>query len=152
MFKINDRVTVLVYNELPKAKRKTGIGKVCGKSGRIIDIALSAATNEYYYTVKIDGFKSESSIKFTDDMFVKEKEKTFHFEVITERNIVIARLLDEEDNIIAEGHGHIFNSTSAERYAQAASYAFTKLWHTFPNKPPRTRKTSSSFPVVKTTT
>lgn len=151
MLNINDRVTVLSYNALPKRKRNTGMAKVCNKSGTIIDVTLSSATNEYYYTIKFDRFRTTSTIKFTDDMLVKEKSKTYRFEVVTEDNIVIARLLDENDTIIAEGHGHIFNGNSAERYAQAASYAFSKLWGKFPDKPSRRKKSSAGCKMMKPT-
>jgi hypothetical protein len=71
-------------------------------------------------------------------MLVEERYTDSRFEIIVADNVVIARMYDGADKMIAEGHGHIFNGNTAARIAQATSFACKRLWKSFcPEAPER---------------
>ena len=140
MLKINDSVRVISYDKLPENLKNTGMGRVCNKHGYIVNKLYSTRDRRDYYTVQIDGFLSPSSIRFTEDMLIKDEPATYTFDVIIDGGVSIVRMKDINNNLIAEGHAHIFNGTGAERVAQATSYAAKRLFDSFfKDKLPRKR-------------
>lgn len=128
MFKINQRVTVVPYEQLPDSIRMRVYGRFCNKGGTVVDKLYSESEKKHYYKVLLDGAARPSSVRFTDDMLVEERYTDSRFEVIVASNVVIARMYDSKGNMIAEGHGHIFNGNTAARVAQATSFACKRLW------------------------
>lgn len=128
MYKIKQRVTVVPYEKLPDSMKKGAYGRFCNKGGIVVDKLYSQSEKKYYYKVLLDGTERPSAVRFTDDMLVEEHYTDSRFEVIVADNVVIARMYDSKDNMIAEGHGHIFNGNTAERVAQATSFACKRLW------------------------
>lgn len=140
MLKINDSVRVISYDKLPENLKNTGISRVCNKHGYILNKLYSTRDKRDYYTLQIEGFRSPSRILFTEDMLIKDDPATYSFDVVIDGGVSIVRMKDTNNNLIAEGHGHIFNGTGAERVAQATSFAAKRLFDSFcKDKPPRKR-------------
>ena len=131
MYEINQRVTVVSYKQLPDCIKNKAYGRFCDKGGTIVDKLYSQSEKKHYYKVLLDGAAKPSTIQFTEDMLVKECFTDSRFEIIVADNVVIARMYDGADKMIAEGHGHIFNGNTAARIAQATSFACKRLWKSF---------------------
>lgn len=124
--KINDRVKVKNFDNLPEDRRNRNWGKVGGKTGVVLDKLYSEAEQAYIYKLMLDGATAPSSIDFTDDMLEKVAGGgTISVLVTVEENLVIVRLY-QGDKEIRCNHGHIFHEGVAG-VAQAVSYASKRL-------------------------
>lgn len=129
MYNVNDRVVVVNYDAMPHNSKSRAIGRICGKHGVVVDRMYSAATKQHYYRVQLDEYPTVSTVKFSDDMLQQEKTEEFNIQISIVDSVVIARMFSPCGQPLSEGHGHIFNGTSSDRIAQAASYACRRMWN-----------------------
>lgn len=140
-FKIGDRVKVNYYNELPDSLKNRSVGRLCGKSGKVVDKLWSVSKDCTVYKVLLDGKTVASSIDFTEDSIslirlTLNKGESFKYEFDYCDNVVVAVLY--EDSIlgkkeVARGHGHIIHE-GVEGIAQAASYALKRIYYKISDK------------------
>ena len=128
MLNISNKVKIVSCEELAHIANKKEIHRYCNKKGIVTNKEYSPETDEYYYTILFDDSKNPSDIKFTENMLINLSYNRFHMDCIVEDNVVIARMFDSENHMVSEGHGHIFNGKGKERTAQAAHFAFYRLW------------------------
>lgn len=136
MYEINQRVSVVPYEQFPDSMKMGAYGRFCNKGGTVVDKLYSESEKKHYYKVLLDGAERPSAVHFTDDMLVEECYTDSRFEIIVADNVVIARMYDSKGKMIAEGHGHIFNGNTAARVAQATAFACKRLWESICPKAP----------------
>ena len=135
-FKIGDRVKVNYYNELPDSLKNRSVGRLCGKSGKVVDKLWSVAKDCTVYKVLLDGKTVASYIDFTEDSIslirlTLNKSESFKYEFDYCDNVVVAVLYEDSDlgkKEVARGHGHIIHE-GVEGIAQASSYALKMIYY-----------------------
>ncbi len=128
MLNVSNKVKIVSYEEMSSIINDKETHRYCNKKGVVIKKEYSTETDEYYYTILFNDSKNPSDVKFSENMLINLSKNRFYMECIIEDNVVIARMFDSNNHIVAEGHGHIFNGKGKERVAQATSYAFFRLW------------------------
>lgn len=128
MINITNKVKVVSYKKMAFITKDKEICSYCDKKGVVLNKEYSPETDEYYYTVLFNDSENPSDVKFAENMLIDLSKKRFYMNAVVEDNVVIARMYDSNNNMIAEGHGHIFNGKGEERVAQATYYAFFRLW------------------------
>ena len=134
-YSIGQRVRINSYSNLPEAMKTSGVSKVCGLDGEIVDKLYSEANGGHFYKIKMDGAKKPSSVDFIDGSFdiIEDYpvpvDYAHEFEYL--ENLVIARFYEVyEDGTkeeIAKGHGHIIHD-GVVGIAQASSWALKKIY------------------------
>lgn len=128
-YNIGDRIQIKDYKDLPEGYKNKGRAKVCGKSGRVIDI-LTKSTGEKVYMVHLDGYKEHSKILYSADCFLAEPQTEYKWEFEVLENVVVGIMYDvkgDQKTEIVRGHGHIIHE-GVLGIAQAASYALKKAY------------------------
>lgn len=128
MIKITNKVKIVSYKKMSFITKDKEIYSCCDKKGVVVNKEYTPETDEYYYTILFNDSENPSDVKFSENMLINLSKNRFYMNCIIENNVVIARMYDSNNNMIAEGHGHIFNGKGEERVAQATSYAFFRLW------------------------
>lgn len=128
-FKVGDRITVKQYADIPKMHKSRAVGKLCGRSGKIINVLMDA-NGEALYIIHLDGYAAESKKLWSGDCLINEvtAQYSWTFEVLD--NVVVGVMFETVGNRkteITRGHGHLIHEGSVG-IAQAASYALKKAF------------------------
>ena len=128
-FKVGDRITVKQYADIPKMHKTRAVGRLCGRSGKIVNI-LTDANGEALYIIHLDGYAAESKKLWSCDSLINEvpAQYSWTFEVLD--NVVVGVMFETVGNRkteITRGHGHLIHEGSVG-VAQAASYALKKAF------------------------
>lgn len=128
-FKIGERIRIKQYADIPQEHKSKALGKVCGKSGEIVDV-LTATSGEKLYIIHLDGYAMESKKLWSGECLISENatQYTWEFEVL--ENLVVGTMYEVNGEVkteITRGHGHIIHE-GCIGIAQAASYALKKAY------------------------
>lgn len=134
MFNIGDRVKVRPYELMPLEAKNRGIARLAGKTGEVVDVVYSQASDCYLYKLHLDEYATSSRADFTEGTFdlLSETPPKYSYEFEFLDTVVIARLYEETESSkieLAVGHGHIFHE-GVVGVAQAASYALKRIFFT----------------------
>ncbi len=131
MIKVSDRIKIVNYAELPKEFRTKEISKFCNKQGFVTNKKYSPTSQGYLYNVVFDENLVPSTINFPEELLKKITIDRLYLDCIVDDRLVIARLFDDTNKLVMDGHGHIFDGNNEERTLQAAAFAFNRLWRNY---------------------
>ena len=134
-YSIGQRVRINSYGNLPETMKTSGVSKVCGLDGEIVDKLYSEARGGYFYKIKMDGASKPSAVDFIDGSFEAIEDDPIPVDYVHEfeylENLVIARFYEVyeggEKVEVARGHGHIIHE-GIVGIAQASSWALKKIY------------------------
>lgn len=131
---IGSNVRIKSYYDLPTEYQTKGMARIAGKRAEIVDKVYSEAKGDYFYRLKVDGYKSVSAVEFTEDTveYISwGEEPTYRYEFEFLDTVVVATLYETDykgvEKQIAKGHGHIIHEGQIG-IAQAASYAVKRIY------------------------
>lgn len=134
-FNINDKVIIRDFTSLPERLRNRGIGKLCGKQGRVVNKLFSTANNDYVYIILFDGKDEPSSVMWVQEQLspIATDPIEYKVEVNVLENVVVVVLVEiigDKKTEIRRSHGHIIHD-GAYGIVQAASYALRRLYFNY---------------------
>ena len=125
MFTEGQIVKIKDYDRFPGAN--TGNAKILGKKAKVVGAYIKDDGTRCYQLIP-EGFRSISTIMFTEDMLESPEVNGLHigFETMDGKSIR-ATLYGADDEPIETGDAFIYHN-DIEGFAQAASYAMKRLW------------------------
>lgn len=127
-FRINERIVVRDYDDIPVENRTRAVAKLCGCIGTIVDKLFSESVGEFVYVIHFDEYELQSKKIWRADHLMPYIEKKAEYGCTLDicDNVVVV-IITENGKEIGRGHGHILHEGTFG-IVQAASYGLKKIY------------------------
>lgn len=133
--KIGQKVRVKDWDDIPERLKNEvsddlswgrGRAKVCGQTGRVVDVIYSNLNKQFVYRFRADGSKYVSHILFDEECFDIIYDG-LRCNIFRDGERVYAQIVNADGVALRSAYGYIKNDTELG-FVQAASYALKRLY------------------------